>query len=468
MITEELRTRLLGLLGPRGVLEGAEVDAKYGEDWSGEIAPVPEIVLRPSSTNEVAQILALCGKAGQPVIVQGGRTGVVAGALPLPGEMIISMERMTRIGELDRDATTIEVEAGVTLQALQEHVEPQGYSFPLDLGSRGSCTIGGNIATNAGGNRVLRYGMIRDMVVGLEAVLADGSIVDAARKMLKDNAGYDLKQLFIGSEGTLGIVTRATLRLRPLPITQDAAFCAVTSFEAGLGLLSLLRARIGDALSAFEMMWSDCYREVLAAQPEMRPPLSPGAPFYILAETLGFDGDRDCDRLEQVLAEAIELGHVADAVVAQSQAEVAAFWRVRDGVAAAFRALQPCLSYDISLANSSIGDFANDVAELLADRWPEHRRLVFGHIGDGNVHILTRIGSHDQAGHELLDPLIYDLAGRYRGSISAEHGVGVLKRPYLSKARSPQEIAVMRTLKQALDPHGILAPGRIFDCPPRL
>lgn len=462
-ISPELVALLRNRLGDGSVIEGEAVDARYGSDWSGETVPPPEIVLRPASTSDVAAILTLCHEYCQPIVVQGGRTGLVAGALPNRGEIVLSMERMTAIGELDRDAATITVEAGVPLQALQEHIEAAGFSFPLDLGSRGSCTIGGNIATNAGGNRVIRYGMMREMVAGLDAVLPDGRVIDAARKMLKDNAGYDLKQLFIGSEGTLGVVTRAVLRLRPLPTSQCVAFCATDSYADGLALLALLRARGGDALSAFEMMWSDFYREVLAAQPSLRPPLPVGSPYYILVETLGFDSARDSERLEEILGEAIAAGHVADALLAQSIGDAADFWKVRDGVAQAFRALQPCFSFDISMANSAIDRFADDAAEALAARWPQHRRLFFGHIGDGNVHLLANLGADVE--HDAIDTLIYDIAARYGGSISAEHGIGRLKLPYLARSRSPAEIATMTILKQALDPRGILAPGRIFQLP---
>ncbi len=447
-------------LGPNGFAHGDEVEARYCTDWSGATGPRPKIVARPASTEEVSTVMRLCSEAQQPVIVQGGRTGVVAGAVPREGELVLSLERLNAIEALDAPTATLTVQAGAILQEVQEHVEAHGFMFPLDLGSRGSCTIGGNIATNAGGNRVIRFGMMRELVVGVEAVLADGTIIPAARRMLKDNAGYDLKQLFIGSEGTLGVVTRAVLRLYPLCPNTNVAFCATETYEQALALLVMMRAKLGGALSAFELMWPNFYREVLEAT-GLRAPLQPGLGYYALIEAQASSAT-DAALLEQALASAAETGIIVDAVVSQSAAAARAFWSVRDGVASAYQALAPCHSYDIGLENFRIGDFAAQAETEIKTRWPRARMLTFGHIGDGNLHLLVSLGADDtQASKFEIDTLIYDLVQHYQGSISAEHGIGQLKAPYLHHSRSEAEINLMHTMKRALDPTAILAPGRL-------
>ena len=307
-------------------------------------------VLRPRSVEQLAAVLAACSAAHQPVVVQGGMTGLCGGATPQVEEVAVSLERLTGIEELDRESMTMTVLAGTPLQVVQEAAAEAGLCFPLDLGARGSCTIGGNIATNAGGNQVLRFGMMRNLVLGLEAVLADGTVVSSMNKMIKNNAGYDLKQLFIGSEGTLGIVTRAVLRLYPALPARTAALVAVPDFAACTTLLQTLQGRLGGSLSAFEAMWSSYFDYIIANVERLQSPFEIAYPLYVLIQTEGTDHAADLERLEAVLAELFEQGTVLDAAVAQSERDRAAFWQIRDGIAETKALLNPVVAFDVSVA----------------------------------------------------------------------------------------------------------------------
>jgi FAD/FMN-containing dehydrogenase len=461
MAEGRLLDELARLLGATGFLCGDQVDPRYASDWSGCRGELPQAVLRPADTEQLAAVLALCYAARQPIVAQGGRTGLVGGAVPATGELVISLERMRSIGAVDPQARTVTVEAGATLQAVQEQVEREGFLLPLDLGARGSCTIGGNIATNAGGNRVLRYGMMRDLVLSLEAVLADGTVVGGLRTMRKDNAGYDLKQLFIGSEGTLGIVTRAVLKLQPLPSSHDAALCTLDDFSSALELLSLWNRCGAGGLSAFEVMWGGYYEAVVTTG-ECSPPLPPGKAYYLLLETQGFNPPADRERLETLLGEALAADLIADAVIAANNREIGAFWAIREGISELLARLKPGFAYDISLPPDAIDAYAHTVLTQVRDRWPAGQSFAFGHIGDGNLHLFVHPGPGDVAAGPRIDAIVYEEAARFGASISGEHGIGVLKRDHLSCSRSSGEIEIMALLKSTLDPRGILAPGRVI------
>jgi FAD/FMN-containing dehydrogenase len=459
---ETLIAQLKAALGPAGVLEGEAIGAAYQTDWSGAPPVRPKLVARPASTEEVAAVLRLCCAARQPVVPQGGMTGLCAGAVPGPGEIALSLSRMNRIEAIDGAARTMTVQAGVPLQAIQEAAEVHGLMLPLDLGARGSCAIGGNISTNAGGNRVIRFGMTRDMVLGLEAVLPDGAVISAMNAMLKNNAGYDIKHLFIGSEGTLGVVTRAVLRLRAQPLSQCTAIAAVRDFDALVALLGRVDRDLGGTLSAFEAMWADFYRFITGPEVGVRPPIGRDHPLYVLIESLGADPDRDGERFEAVLDRAMKDGLMLDAVVARSKADSRGLWAVRDGIAEAVKAMAPFVSYDVSLPIGAMERFVAEANRLLDEQFPDHRSVFFGHVGDGNLHLVTGVGSRDPRVTRAVDDLVYGVTGRLAGSVSAEHGIGRLKLPYLAISRSPAEIALMATLKRAIDPHNILNPGRVL------
>jgi len=456
----DLISTLRARLGEAAVLAGDAVSQRYRVDFSHENACAPRAVLRPASTDEVAAILRECHGARQRVVIQGGLTGLAGGATPQADEIAISLERLTGIEQIDRAAQTMTVRAGTPLQAVQQAAADAGYLFPLDLGARGSCTIGGNIATNAGGNQVIRFGMMRNLVLGLESVLADGSVVSSMNKMLKNNAGYDLKQLFIGTEGTLGVVTRAVLRLWPKLPSKVTALCALRGFDEAVKLLHTLQARLGGSLSAFEAMWAAYFHYVLEHMPALRSPFSERHALYALVEVEGTEHAGDIARLEGVLAESLESGVVVDAVLAQSAREAKSLWAIRDGIGDVTPTLQPLLAFDVSVTIDAMPAFLATVDAAFA-RFPDPvTNLVFGHIGDSNLHLA--VTTHHARDLERLCDAVYEAVGAHGGSISAEHGVGTLRREYLHHSRSAAEIDLMRRLKAALDPHGILNAQRVL------
>ena len=427
----------------------------------GKKIGVPHALLRPSSTAEVSQILRACHAAGQPVVPWGGCTGLVEGTY-VDGGLALSLERMNRIEEIDPASGTMTVEAGCILQTVGEAAEEAGYLFPLDLGARGTATIGGNISTNAGGNRVIRFGMMRDMVLGLEAVLADGTVMTSLNHLIKNNAGYDLKHLFIGSEGTLGVVTRAVLRLRSKPVSQNMAMLAVSDFASLPKLLRRLEKALGGTLSAFEVMWQEFYNLVTTPPAMGQPPVPHGYPYYVMVEAMGGDQEADDARFESALAGALEGGDIADAVIAKSQAERNKMWGLRDDVFQVVR-LGPFFSFDVSLRIPQMESFVAEVRAGLKARWPDSQVVFFGHLGDGNLHVIPGVGDGSAETHHAVEEIIYGALRTRGGSVSAEHGIGLEKRAYLSWSRSAEEIALMKTLKRTLDPKNILNPGKVFE-----
>jgi FAD/FMN-containing dehydrogenase len=457
----ELIDSLIAALGTDGVLLGDDASIR-STGWGRPGPCKASAILRPRTTEEVSEALRLCHAAGQPVVPQGGLTGLVGGTVPADHEIGLSLERMNQIEEVDLATRTMTVQAGVPLQTIQEAAEEQGMLFPLDLGARGSCQIGGNVATNAGGNRVIRFGMTRDMVLGLEAVLADGTVLSSLNKVIKNNAGYDLKQLFIGSEGTLGVVTRIVLRLRPLPRSHSAALVAVADFDALSSLLRDVEAGLGGTMSAFEVMWEEFYKLVTSEPAINRPPIAYGHPIYVLIEALGADQARDGERFEEVLGACLERGLLADAVVATSRSERDALWHMRDDVEQLGR-LGPIFTFDVSLPIPAMPDYIEGIRAALADSWDEPRCAVFGHLGDGNLHVVISVGDPSREARRAVEKIVYTPLQALNGSVSAEHGIGTEKRPYLSWSRSPAELGVMRALKATLDPTGILNPGKVLE-----
>jgi len=443
------------------ILTGADIGARYHTDMAGVVVDLPVAVARPRTTEDVSRILKLCHAARVPVTTQGGMTGLVRATMPEPNEIVLSMERMNAIEEVDAGGGVVIAQAGVPLQRLQERVEQDGFMFPLDLGARGSCTIGGNISTNAGGNRVIRYGMTRDLVLGLEAVLADGTVLKGVRKYIKNNTGIDLKHLFVGTEGTLGVVTRAALRIFPAPAEQQVALCALSSFDQVRALLTLARTRLGGELTAFEVMWNSYYRLTTELVKGVVRPLPADHPFYVLFEASGSDVERLRSGLEKLLEEALGEDIILDATIASSGAAAAAIWRIRDSSVELGRALGPRVGFDVSVAIDRMEAFAIAIDEGLKTIDNDARAIVFGHAGDGNLHVVATY-SPPADKYEPISKLVYGITGDFAGSISAEHGIGILKRPYLKISRTSEEIETMRTLKRALDPHQILNPGRIF------
>ncbi len=456
-----LADELEKVVGEGYVLRGDRIGPRYTQDlWGSDRVGDARVVVRPADTAQVSEVLRLCHTAGVPVVPQGGMTGLVSAGVPTADEIVLSLERCDRIEECDPVARTMTVQAGVTLQAVQDLAEEHGLIFPLDLAPRGSCTIGGNLATNAGGNRVLLYGMTRDLVLGIEAVLADGTVVNGLHKLVKNNAGYDLKHLFIGTEGTLGVITRATLRLRPKPRVRLAAFCGLPSLAETIELLNRMQGALPGMVSAFEAMWDSAYQVVAERADEVRLPLRGEHPVYALVECSGSDPGGDADRFVRALDAAGDL--ISECAVGQTPAEVARLWSVRERIPAEVLRMQPLFGFDISLPATDLDRYLSDVRAQLREHWPQVRLIVFGHLGDGNVHIAVITGEKTRERKPLVEDIVYRNLRRYGGSISAEHGIGFEKRPYLGYSRSPEEIALMRTLKAALDPRGILNPGRVF------
>lgn len=449
-------------LGPNGVLRGADAGGRHTSDASLANAHAPVAVLRPASTEEVSFILRTCQAARQPLVIQGGLTGLCGGATPHAGEIALSLERMHAIEEIDRDAMTMTVQAGTPLEAIQNAAAEAGFRFPLDLGARGSCVIGGNISTNAGGNEVIRYGMTRNLVLGLEVVLADGTVITSLNKMLKNNAGFDLKHLFIGTEGTLGVVTRAVLRLYPRPLTRFAALCALNNLDEVIKFLHHVQLNLASGLSAFEVMWDDYFNYIHASIPALKSPFSEEHPIYVLIEFEGSQEKSDAETFTDTLAEASQAQWLRDAVIAKSEKEMEQFWRIRDGVAEILPKLgaMGLANFDISIPIGSVDRLLRAINADLRVAFSEVTKLAFGHLGDSNLHLL--ISSGNTADTERIYDMVYKRVGELHGSISAEHGIGMTRKKYLSRSRSADEIALMRKLKSVLDPKGILNPGRVI------
>jgi FAD/FMN-containing dehydrogenase len=422
---------------------------------------IPKALLRPNSTDEVIKIMQICHENNQKIVPQGGLTGLVNGADTQADEIAISMERMNKIEEIDAASRTMTVQAGVPLQTAQEAAESNGLLFPLDLGARGTATIGGNVSTNAGGNRVIKYGMMREQILGMEVVLADGTLITSMNKIIKNNTGYDLKHLFIGAEGTLGIVTRLVLRVRPEPISQDMAFVAVDSFQEVVNLLNYMDRSLGGTLSAFEVLWQDFYRLVTTAPAEGRPPLGQDYNYYVLLESLGGDIESDNKRFLSTLERALEEGMILDAVIAQSQADREAMWAIRDDVLQVAQNY-PIFTFDVSVSLDKMESYVAEMKQTLTRKWPEHTCMIFGHLGDGNLHVVVGVGDDSaEAKHQVEEAVYQGLVSR-GGSVSAEHGIGLQKLAYLSWSRSEPEIEVMNLIKKALDPRGILNAGKLL------
>ncbi|HET6607602.1 MAG TPA: FAD-binding oxidoreductase [Rhodopila sp.] len=459
--TAAFLAELRAALGDRSVLTGADIPERNQQDWSTLSCVLPLAVVRPADPMGVAGAMRIAAAHGIPVVPQGGLTGLAGGARPIEGGIALSLERLTGIEEIDRDSSTMTVRAGTTLEVIQQAAEDAGLYCALDLGARGSCAIGGNVSTNAGGNRVLRYGMAREMVLGLEVVLPDGTLVTSLNKMLKNNAGYDLKQLFIGSEGTLGVITRIVLRLFPRPYCTMAALCGLPSYEAVLALLASARGSLGPLLSAFEVMWPDYWEVATRKVAGVRDPLTTAHPFYVLVEAQG-NKESDTGGFETWLETQVEAEVISDAAVAQSLADVKAFWGTRDAAADFKLALGPHSSFDIGLAVADMDRYAGTCRARLAGEIPGCLSFFYGHIADGNMHIIACVPGAPSQSYDAIDAIVYDEVRRFHGTISAEHGIGLKKKPFLPFSRTAEELALMDVIKRALDPQSLLNPGKVL------
>lgn len=461
-MSDVLLNALIQALGDERVLCGAAIEDRYRTDWSGQYHHDPLAVVRVQSTEDVATALRLCHAHRHPVTVQGGMTGLVGGAQTGAGDVVISLERLAGVQEVDADAATMTVWAGTPLQTVQEAALAQHLYFAVDLGARGTCQVGGNIATNAGGNRVIRYGMMREQVLGLEVVLADGTVVTSLNKMLKNNAGYDIKQLFIGAEGTLGIVTRAVLRLHPAPAQTICALCVLPGYETVLRFLNRARKQCGASLLAFEAMWPDFYG-FMTGLPGIETPVQADGQMVVLVECDAGPSGLSQEAFESFVEQALENEEITDAAVASSLKQAQSFWKIRDSVSEFPVRLAPYTSFDVSLPIRQIGEFVDQLRVALESRIPGSVSLYFGHVGDSNLHVVVHVprqtGVFPKA---MIEEIVYNLVGDFQGSVSAEHGIGTRKKPWLGHTRNQAEIDLMHRIKQALDPLGILNPGKVL------
>ena len=413
--------QLEALLPDGGVITGPTIAERATSYW--DTSPTEaKALLRPTSAQQLSEVLRVCHDLDQSVVVQGGLTGVVAGADSTAEDIIVSLERMNAIESVDALDGVAIVQAGAVLQVVQEQLAEQGFLFPLDLGARGSCTIGGTVATNAGGINVLRYGMMRNLVLGLEVVLADGTIISSMNQMLKNNTGYDLKQLFIGSEGTLGIVTRVVVRLFPLPKSRQTAMFASESFEAVVRILKSMQSDLAGTLSAYEVMWNR-YFHTVTQDGAHAAPMTRDYPYYILAEAEGADPGTDDERFQALLEQGIESGDIVDAVLPKSESERDALWAIRED----FESVLPAYLYDVSLPIKAMSTYVERLEAKFAEWRSDAESMVFGHIADGNLHIFVR-PFDDGANHETCDAIVYGCLEGLSGSISAEHGIGLEKK----------------------------------------
>jgi FAD/FMN-containing dehydrogenase len=456
MLIEQLKK----IVGPQGwTTEAADLEPRL-TDWRGAVRGATPIVISPANTQEVAGVIRACADANVAIVPQGGNTGMCAGAVPDASgtQIVLLLARMNAIRSVDAANFSMEVEAGCILENLQRAATAVDRHFALSLSAEGSCQIGGNLSTNAGGINVVRYGTARAQVLGLEAVLADGTIVSSLRSLQKDTAGYDLKQLFIGSEGTLGIITAATLKLYPLPGVISTALVAIESPGDAVGLLAYLRTELADSVEAFELVSSYVFGLVEKHIPNSVLPFDDQAPWYVLLD-VAIGGDEK--RLESALVSAAEAGLLSDAVIAKNSAEAARLWRMRHSIAEAERSERNAQKHDISVPLSRMEEFLRRGESLLSEMVPDAQLVAFGHVGDGNLHYNVALPDGSEDG-ENVTRAIYDLVDELGGSFSAEHGVGFLKRQYLPVYRNEGEIALMRTLKRTLDPKNILNPGKVI------
>jgi FAD/FMN-containing dehydrogenase len=456
-----LQHLLSEIVGAGNVLTALADTKPYFIDWRRQYSGVAECVVRPASTREVAAVVALCAREDIAVVPQGGNTGLVGGSVPSGRrrEIVLSLGRMNRIRALDVLNDTATVEAGCVLAAVQKAAEQAGRLFPLSLAAEGSCQIGGNLSTNAGGVNVLRYGTARDQVLGLEVVLPDGRVWDGLRALRKDNTGYDLKQLFIGAEGTLGIITAAVLRLFPRPTATATAWIALEHPRAAVELLGLLRTRLGERLSAFELISRACLEAVQRHSRDVKDPLPAMHPWYVLAE-LGDSGEPDAlrKRVESALDDCAASGALRDATIAQSGEQSRALWRIRETIP---EAQFTNVKHDISVPVSAIPEFVNIVQDRLRTRFGNIEIYCFGHVGDGNLHY--NVGSEaSMPQSDEISRIVYDTLDALGGSISAEHGLGQLRRDEIRRHKAPLELELMGLLKRALDPKGLMNPGKLL------
>lgn len=445
------------------VIDGAAIKERYCHIWQMDQPLKAKAVVLPKSTLDVSVALKICHSHNQPVVVHGGLTNLVGSTETSENDVVISLEKMNAIEEVDEKSRSMTVQSGAILENILNAAEGKNLFFPVTFGAKGSAQIGGLISTNAGGMRVLRYGMTRKQILGLEVVLADGTVLSSLKKIIKDNSGYDLKQLFIGSEGTLGIVTRAVIRLEEAPQSRNSAFVGLDSYEQVIDFLKFMDSGLSGALSAFELLWERNYIAMTSSPSPLKAPLPYGYKFYVLVESLGGNQQKDHTILEQLLEKAIDQGIILDAVLAQSNQNFELFWKIREEVDILVARCKHDQHFDISIPIPLIGEYVESVFDGLKKIDEVHEYFAHGHVADGNIHFLLGKENSSTALSNKVNQVIYTPLKKIGGSVSAEHGIGVHKKSYLHLSKSDEEIQLMKMIKKTLDSRNILNKGKIFD-----
>ncbi len=428
--------------------------------WKTHDSCEAKAIVYPTTTDAVAAILCLCNENQQTVVPFGGLTGLVQGCQTNSDDIALSLARMNQIEELDRTAHTMTVQAGVTMQQAQDAADAEGLFFPVDIGARDNCMLGGNVATNAGGTKVIRYGMMRDSVLGLEAVLANGTVISSMNRYIKNNSGFDLKHLFIGTEGVLGIITRIVFRLSVKPKSHNVALLACKSFEDVVAILSKSRESLGSTLCGFEVMWGSFFKKAVKPLGPLDSPLSIDYPLYVIVESMGTSPESDNRDFESEMGDIFEGDLALDGVIAKSDKERQSIWAIRGEVE---WLVSEAFNFDVSLRSADVGQYVEQVSEKIVKDVPDAYVAGFGHLGDNNIHISVLAEGCRTTYSEVIEKHVYESLIPFGGAISAEHGIGLEKKPYLSISRTPEEIDLMKSLKKMMDPNNILNPGKVID-----
>jgi FAD/FMN-containing dehydrogenase len=456
-VSTDIIARLRDIVGDSDVLTGSDASQRTLV-WETHQPCLAQAVVRPSSTEQVAAIMRTCYAEGQSVVPYGGLTNLVQGCATTPDDIALSFEKMHAIEEIDTTAHTMTVQAGVTMLAAQEAADEKDLFFPVDIGARGTCMLGGNVSSNAGGTKVIRYGMMRDSVLGLEAVLADGTVVSSMNRFIKNNSGFDLKHLFIGTEGVLGLITRIIFRLSVKPLTHNVALVACSEYDRVVAVLNKSKALLGSSLCGFEVMWQDFFETVTEPIGKLRSPFSESYPLYAIVEAMGTRPGADDENFAAVLGEMIESELIQDGVIAKSDKEREEIWAIRGEVE---WLVKDCYNFDVSLAVADVGEYVDQVMERIRGDIPDALIAAFGHLGDNNIHVSVLCDGVKTTHALTIEKHVYESLIPYAGAISAEHGIGLEKKPYLSISRSAEEIELMKSLKRSMDPKNILNPGKV-------
>lgn len=454
---------LITVLGTDHVLTGQAVAESYSHIWRMEEKLLAKAITLPRNTEEVSAVVKICNQYEQPIVVFGGRTNLVGSTETSGEDIIISMEKMNQIEEVDTQSRTVTVQAGAILENIQMAVSSEDMFLPLNFGAKGSAQIGGIISTNAGGLQVFRYGMTRNLILGLEVVMADGTIISGLKKIIKDNSAFDLKQLFIGSEGTLGVVTKAVLKIIEAPKSRTSAFVGVNNYTQVIHFLKFMDKELAGNLSSYELIWEDSYKIMTGPKNDIKPPIPYGYKYYVLIEGLGIDQNKDQARLQFLLEEAFEKEIILDAAIADGSSDLEWFWTIREDVHQLKSSCTIDHHFDISIPIPEIGIYVEETVNRLNQIEGVHKVFAFGHVADGNIHFIVDKENSNPELKKEIDLTVYSPLKKLGGSVSAEHGIGLHKKAYLDLCRSTEEISIMKVLKKALDPKNLLNRGKVID-----